>query len=139
MIGRRRFLQGIGSGAVLAAGGAAPAVAQSASEISFFYPVAVGGPITKLIDTFAADFQKENASLAVKPIYSGTYQDTIAKALTAHKSGAPPARPAMLPSRARPCASSGRGPPPSDDTLCSCDKPGSGASIWPENTSTAGF
>ena len=64
-----------------------PATAQ---EISFYFPVAVGGPITKIIDGFAADFEKENPGIKVKPIYSGTYQETIAKALTAHKSGTPP-------------------------------------------------
>ncbi len=59
-------------------------------EISFYYPVAVGGPITKIIDGFAAEFEKENPGIKVKPIYSGTYQESIVKALTAHKSGEPP-------------------------------------------------
>src|SRR5450755_1006470 len=66
------------------------ASAQAPVEISFYYPVAVGGPITKLVDTFAADFEKANPSIKVKPIYSGTYQESITKALTAHKSGTPP-------------------------------------------------
>ena len=34
------------------------AQAQAQTEISFFYPVAVGGPIAKFIDDFAADFTK---------------------------------------------------------------------------------
>jgi len=59
-------------------------------EISFYYPVAVGGPITKIIDGFAAEFEKENSGIKVKPIYSGTYQESIVKALIAHKSGEPP-------------------------------------------------
>ena len=59
-------------------------------EISFYYPVAVGGPITRIIDGFAAEFEKENPGIKVKPIYSGTYQESIVKALTAHKSGEPP-------------------------------------------------
>ena len=71
------------------------ALGQAASEISFFYPVAVGGPITKLIDAYAADFQKD-ASLTVKPIYAGSYQETIVKALTAHKSGTPPVTSVLL-------------------------------------------
>ena len=37
------------------------AFAQAPVEISFYYPVAVGGPITKIIDGLAADFEKENA------------------------------------------------------------------------------
>jgi sn-glycerol 3-phosphate transport system substrate-binding protein len=45
--------------------------------------VAVGGPITKTIDSLAADFTKENPGIKVTPIYAGSYQDTIVKALTA--------------------------------------------------------
>jgi sn-glycerol 3-phosphate transport system substrate-binding protein len=64
--------------------------AQAPVEISFYYPVAVGGPITKIVDGYAADFTKEHPAIRVKPIYTGTYQETIVKALTAHKSGEPP-------------------------------------------------
>jgi sn-glycerol 3-phosphate transport system substrate-binding protein len=69
--------------------GAAPAGAQSA-DITFYYPVAVGGPVTRIIDGLAADFMKENPGIKVKPIYAGTYQETIVKVLTAVKSGEAP-------------------------------------------------
>ncbi len=52
--------------------------------------MAVGGPITKIIDGYAADFEKENPDIKIKPVYTGTYQDTIAKTLTAVKGGEPP-------------------------------------------------
>src|SRR5436853_303657 len=64
--------------------------AQAPVEISFYYPIAVGGPITKIVDGYAAEFTKENPTIRVKPIYTGTYQETIVKALTAMKSGEPP-------------------------------------------------
>ena len=35
---------------------------RAATEVSFFYPIAVGGPITKIIDGYAADFEKANPS-----------------------------------------------------------------------------
>ncbi len=91
---RRQFLKGTAAtaGALIAK----PAMAQGTTEVSFFYPVAVGGPITKLIDTFAADFEKENPSIQLKPIYAGSYQETIVKALTAHKSGNPPTTSVLL-------------------------------------------
>ena len=77
-----------------------PALAQSPmtvpTEVSFYYPVAVGGPITKIIDGLAADFEKENPGIKLKPIYSGTYQDSITKALTAVKSGEPPVTSILL-------------------------------------------
>lgn len=90
---RRQFMAG--TAALAASAAAGPAAAQQA-EISFFYPVAVGGPITKLIDAYAADFEKANPNVKVKPIYAGTYQETIVKALTAHKSGNPPVTSVLL-------------------------------------------
>jgi len=85
---RRRFLQAIGATAL---GAALPAAhAQKPVELTFYYPVAVGGPVTKTIDQMAADFEKENPNIKVKPVYAGTYQESIVKALTAFKSGQPP-------------------------------------------------
>jgi sn-glycerol 3-phosphate transport system substrate-binding protein len=75
---------------------AALCFAQAPVEVSFFYPVAVGGPITKIVDGFAADFEKENPGIKLKPIYSGSYQESIAKALTAVKSGEPPVMSILL-------------------------------------------
>ena len=91
---RREFMTGA---AALAGSAAMPAIARAQNaEISFFYPVAVGGPITKLIDAYASGFAGENAGLKVNPIYAGTYQETIVKALTAHKSGTPPVLSVLL-------------------------------------------
>ena len=73
-----------------------PAFALAQVEVSFFYPVAVGGPITKIIDGLAAAFEKENPGIKLKPIYTGTYQDSITKALTAVKSGEPPVTSILL-------------------------------------------
>jgi len=72
-----------------------PAVAADV-EVTFYYPVAVGGPITKIVDGYAADFEKENPGIKVKPVYAGTYQETLVKALTAHKSGTPPVTAVLL-------------------------------------------
>jgi sn-glycerol 3-phosphate transport system substrate-binding protein len=72
------------------------ALAQAPVEVSFYYPVAVGGPITKIIDGLAADFEKENPGIKLKPIYSGSYQESITKALTAVKSGDPPVTSILL-------------------------------------------
>ena len=68
----------------------AASVPARAVEISFYYPIAVSGPLTKIIDGLAADFEKANPDIKVKPIYSGNYGETLAKALTANKSGNPP-------------------------------------------------
>jgi len=61
-----------------------------ATELTMFYPVAVGGPLTKLVDKLVSDFQSENPDITVKAIYSGNYSDTMTKAMTALKGGTPP-------------------------------------------------
>jgi sn-glycerol 3-phosphate transport system substrate-binding protein len=70
--------------------------AAAETEISFYYPVAVGGPITRIVDQMTADFERENPGIKVKPIYAGSYQETIVKAITAHKSGTPPTTAVLL-------------------------------------------
>ena len=79
-----------------AAFAAAGLAAMADTEVTFYYPVAVGGPITKIIDGYVEQFQKENPGITVKPVYSGTYQDSIVKALTAHKGGTPPTTAILL-------------------------------------------
>src|SRR6476620_1457900 len=75
---------------------ASSAFAQSPVEVPFFFPVAVGGPITKIVDGYAADFEKDNPGIKLHPIYSGDYQASIAKALTAVKGGDPPVTSILL-------------------------------------------
>ncbi|MBV8185102.1 MAG: extracellular solute-binding protein, partial [Hyphomicrobiales bacterium] len=76
----------VASGLALAATKAVPARAAD-MEIRFYYPIAVSGPITKLIDGYGADFEKENPGVKIKPIYAGDYVQTIGKALIAVKGG----------------------------------------------------
>ena len=66
---------------------AQPAAADT--ELTFYYPIAVGGPLTKVIDGLAADFEKENPGIQVHPIYAGNYDDARIKALAALKAGQP--------------------------------------------------
>ncbi|HTQ83501.1 MAG TPA: extracellular solute-binding protein, partial [Pseudolabrys sp.] len=64
--------------------------AASATDITFYYPIAVGGPITKIIDGYAAEFSKAHPDITIKPVYTGSYQDSIVKAMTAAKAGNSP-------------------------------------------------
>ncbi len=63
------------------AAGAAPV------ELTMYYPVAVGGPLTKIVDGLVADFMKANPDIKVNAIYAGNYNDARIKALAALKSG----------------------------------------------------
>jgi len=64
--------------------------AAQATEITVYYPIAVGGPITKIFDGYAEAFHKAHPDITVKPVYTGTYQDSIVKAMTAAKAGNAP-------------------------------------------------
>jgi len=81
---------------LMLAGLAGGAAAQPATEITFYYPIAVGGPITKIVDGYAEQFEREHPGIKVKPVYTGTYQESIVKALTAHKSNEPPTTAILL-------------------------------------------
>lgn len=84
--GLNQIAAGLGLGIALSVA-ATPAVA---TDLTFFYPVAVGGPVTKIVDDMAAAFEKEHPGIRIKPVYSGSYQDTITKVLTANKGGDAP-------------------------------------------------
>ena len=64
-------------------------VAHAAVELNMYYPVAVGGPITKVIDDMIAEFEKANPDIKVKAVYAGNYDDTRVKALAAFKANQP--------------------------------------------------
>jgi sn-glycerol 3-phosphate transport system substrate-binding protein len=90
MIGRRRLLAA--SASFVTGALAAPAIVRAEPlEIQFFFPIAASGPITKIIDGYAHDFEAQHPDISIKPVYAGNYDDTIAKAITAFKGGhAPP-------------------------------------------------
>jgi len=63
--------------------------AQAAVELNMYYPVAVGGPITKVMDDMIVEFEKANPDIKVKAVYAGNYDDTRVKALAALKANQP--------------------------------------------------
>ena len=88
----RRMLGWLTAAILLAAfaGGALARGRAGARGDLLLLPGRGGRAVTKIIDGLAADFKKENPGIKVKPIYAGTYQETIVKVLTALKSGEPP-------------------------------------------------
>lgn len=64
-------------------------VASAQTKLTMYYPVAVGGPLTKVVDGMVADFEKQNPDIDVEAIYAGNYNDARVKALAALKSGQP--------------------------------------------------
>ena len=64
-------------------------MAGAQTELTMYYPVAVGGPLTKIVDGIVADFMAANPDIKVNAIYAGNYNDARIKALAALKSGQP--------------------------------------------------
>ena len=60
------------------------------TNLTFYFPVSVGGPITKIVEGMTQEFMKENPDIKITPVYSGNYRDTLTKALTAQRGGEPP-------------------------------------------------
>jgi sn-glycerol 3-phosphate transport system substrate-binding protein len=85
MISTTRALLGSAGLSLLAL---SPALAET--NITFFYPVQVGGPLTAVVDGYVAEFQAQNPDIKVEAVYSGNYTDTTTRALTAARSGTPP-------------------------------------------------
>jgi sn-glycerol 3-phosphate transport system substrate-binding protein len=91
---RRNAWKLAAAGLSLLALGTAPALAQT--KVDFYYPVQVGGPVSKVIDGYVAKFEAANPDIDVAPVYAGNYNDTTTKALTAAKAGTPPAVAVLL-------------------------------------------
>lgn len=62
----------------------------AAVDLKFYYPVAVTGPLTKIIGEMCDEFHKQYPDIKVEPIFSGNYADTLTKSLTAARGGQPP-------------------------------------------------
>lgn len=59
-------------------------------NLTFYYPVNVGGSAAQLIEQICADFNSEHPDIVVEPVYTGNYDDTVTKIQTAIQGGAPP-------------------------------------------------
>lgn len=84
-----------------AAATSAPAVPTASGNdnpvtLTFFYPVAVPGPITQIIDGYIEKFQAQNPNIKVNAVLSGGYGDTMTKIQTTIKGGGTPPDVAVL-------------------------------------------
>ena len=78
---------GLGLVAAMTAGLAVPA--QAETELTMYYPIAVGGKLTEVVDGIVAQFEAANPDISVNAVYSGNYDDTRVRALSALASGEP--------------------------------------------------
>lgn len=63
--------------------------AHANTELTMYYPIAVGGPLTQVVDRFISEFESEHPEIRVKAVYSGNYDETRVRALSALRAGEP--------------------------------------------------
>lgn len=68
----------------------------AATELTFYFPTAVEGPITKTFQGYADDFTKANPDIRVKVVFAGGYADVLKKIQTELKGGGNSADVAIL-------------------------------------------
>lgn len=68
-------------------GGSGSTNADGDVAITMYYPVAVGGPLTSVVDGLIGECEDANPGIAVEAVYAGSYADTMTKAQTAARSG----------------------------------------------------
>ncbi|WP_254275816.1 ABC transporter substrate-binding protein [Halomonas sp. 3H] len=76
----------------LAAGllAAGPVTADDPVELTLYYPIAVGGALTEVIDGLVDQFEAEHPAISVDAIYAGNYDDTRVRAMSAIEAGDAP-------------------------------------------------
>src|SRR4051794_2413895 len=95
-------LAGCGEAATPTAGNAGAgcipdATASGTVEVNFYYPVAVGAPITSILQGYADKFNAANPTIKVTPVFAGGYNDALTKIQTTLQGGgAPPEVAALL-------------------------------------------
>ncbi|MFK7997687.1 MAG: ABC transporter substrate-binding protein [Granulosicoccus sp.] len=61
-----------------------------AVDLEFYFPVAVGGKAADTIQALTDEYLAANEGVNIDAVYSGSYGDTVTKALTASRGGKPP-------------------------------------------------
>lgn len=82
-----KFFQGAAMTAAMAIAGTLPA---KATDLQFYFPVAVGGGAAETIESLTKEYMELNPGVNIDAVYAGSYQDTITKVITASRGGNAP-------------------------------------------------
>lgn len=67
-----------------------PATEDGPVELQLLFPIAVGGPLTEVMDKLVDRYEDTHENVTVEAVYSGTYGDTMTKARAQFKANQPP-------------------------------------------------
>jgi len=59
------------------------------TELTMYYPISVGGPLTNVVDSMVDAFEAKHPDIKVNAVYAGNYNDARVKTLAALKAGEP--------------------------------------------------
>lgn len=59
-------------------------------ELTFFYPVNIGGAVPNLIDKMVSDFEAENPNIKINAVYTGNYGDNAVQVVSGFQSNTQP-------------------------------------------------
>lgn len=85
----KTLMQRLGTAGLLAGALTLSSPVLAQTQLTMYYPIAVGGPLTRVIDDLVAEFQAEHPDIRVNAIYAGNYDDTRVRALAALGAGEP--------------------------------------------------
>ena len=60
------------------------------TEIDFYFPVAVGGPVANIVEGLADEFEEENPGIKVNANFGGSYSETMTQVMASVQGGNPP-------------------------------------------------
>jgi sn-glycerol 3-phosphate transport system substrate-binding protein len=61
--------------------------AHAETRLTMYYPIAVGGPLTQVMDGLIKQFHQANPDIDVDAVYAGNYDETRVRAISAARSG----------------------------------------------------
>ena len=65
-------------------------VAGAQTQITFYYPVGVSGPLARYIETYVEEFEAAHPDIDVETVFGGNYTENQTKVIAAQRAGTPP-------------------------------------------------
>jgi sn-glycerol 3-phosphate transport system substrate-binding protein len=65
-------------------------LAAAQTQITFYYPVGVAGPLARFIESYVQEFEAQHPDIRVETVFGGNYTENQTKVVAAQRAGTPP-------------------------------------------------
>ncbi len=65
-------------------------MAAAQTQITFYYPVGVAGPLARFIESYVTEFEAQYPDIRVETVFGGNYTENQTKVIAAQRAGTPP-------------------------------------------------